>query len=105
MTNMIKEHKFISVCILAAVIVCAVTFAVCFSADDDKMQAEAKSIEETVQERAMQCYVIEDAYPESLSYLEKNYGLAVNKEDYKIIYIPYAENMPPEIKVIYKGPQ
>jgi len=23
-------------------------------------------------------------------------------EDYKIVYIPYAENLPPEVKVIYK---
>ena len=35
-------------------------------------------------------------------YLVDNYGLAVNMEDYKIVYIPYAENLPPEVKVIYK---
>ena len=45
--------------------------------------------------------MIEGAYPESLDYLVENYGLAVNTEDYRIIYIPYAENLPPEIKVIY----
>ena len=55
----------------------------------------------TVYARALQCYVIEGAYPESLDYLIENYGLAVNTDDYRIVYIPYAENLPPEIKVIY----
>ena len=50
-----------------------------------------------------QCYVIEKAYPESLSYLEENYGLAVNKEDYLIVYQLYAENQPPQIRVMYQG--
>ena len=105
MAKIIREHKFITICILAAVIACAVTFDVTFYTDEEEMQAEARSIEDAVKERALQCYVIEDAYPESLSYLEKHYGLAVNKEDYKIIYTPFAENMPPQIKAIYKGKQ
>ena len=103
MTRIIKKYKFISFCILVAVIACAVTFAAKFSTSEEDIRAKEKAIEETIKERAMQCYIIEDAYPESLSYLEKNYGLAVNKEDYKIIYAPFAENMPPQIKVIYKG--
>lgn len=103
MARIIKNHKFIFFCILAAVVICAVTFALVLGTDEEDMQAKEKAIEDTIRERAMQCYVIEDAYPESLAYLEKNYGLAVNKEDYKIIYAPFAENMPPQIKVIYKG--
>ena len=82
MTRIIKKHKFISFCILVAVIACAVTFAAEFSTSEEDIRAKEKAIEETIKERAMQCYIIEDAYPESLSYLEKNYGLAVNKEDY-----------------------
>lgn len=101
--RLIKEHKFISVLIVAAVIITVLGFVMAFSTSEEEMQKEAESIRKTIEERALQCYVIEDAYPESLSYLENNYGLAVNKEDYKIVYTPYAENMPPEIKVIYIG--
>ena len=36
-------------------------------------------------------------------YLEENYGLTVNKEDYLIVYDLFAENQPPQIKVIYQG--
>ena len=57
----------------------------------------------SVQKMALQCYVIEGAYPEGLEYLQENYGLTVNTEEYLIIYTPYAENLPPEVKVIYRG--
>ena len=71
--------------------------------DNDSFEEQAEAIKDAVSRRALQCYVIEGAYPESLDYLVENYGLAVNREDYKIVYIPYAENLPPEVKVIYKG--
>ena len=38
----------------------------------------------------------------AVNYIEENYGLAVNKKDYTVVYTPYAENQPPDIKVIYK---
>ena len=53
--------------------------------------------------RARQCYVIEGAYPQDLRYQEENYGLAVNHEEYLIVYNAFAENLPPEIRVKYKG--
>ena len=101
--KLIREHRFISVLVIAAVVITVLTFVMTFSSSEEDMNKEADSIRKTIEERALQCYVIEDAYPESLAYLEDNYGLAVNKKDFKIIYTPFAENMPPEIKVIYTG--
>ncbi len=99
----IKNHKFITACVLTAlIIICAVLFLVT-RRDEAEMQAQADSISEAIRERALQCFVIENAYPESLSYLEEHYGLTVNKRDFKIIYTPFAENLPPDIRVIYKG--
>ena len=88
--------------IIAAVILIAAVFAWAHKASEDSFEEQAEAIRDTVSRRALQCYVIEGAYPESLDYLVENYGLAVNREDYKIVYIPYAENLPPEVKLIYK---
>ena len=90
-----------AVAVIAAVIVIA---AVPFSgkARADEREDSIRSITETVQKMALQCYVIEGAYPEGLEYLEENYGLTVNTEEYLIIYTPYAENLPPEVKVIWR---
>ena len=101
--QLIRNHKFITVCVIAAIIlICSVCYAA-FSVTDAEIADRENAIRETVQERALQCYVIENAYPESLAYLEENYGLTVNKEDYLIVYDLFAENQPPVIKVIYKG--
>ena len=101
--QLIRNHKFITVCVIAAVIlICSVCHAA-FSVSAEEISEREDAIRETVQERALQCYVIENAYPESLSYLEENYGLTVNKKDFLIVYDLFAENQPPVIKVIYRG--
>ena len=99
----LRNHKFITPCIIAAIIAACIVLYAVFSVTDEEIADRENAIKETVQERALQCYVIENAYPESLAYLEENYGLTVNKEDYLIVYDLFAENQPPQIKVIYQG--
>ncbi|MBE6042515.1 MAG: hypothetical protein E7220_08375 [Clostridiales bacterium] len=93
-----------SIIILAAVIIILIAgiFAWANKAARDSLAEQTEAIRDAVYKRALQCYVIEGAYPESLDYLIENYGLAVNREDYKIVYIPFAENLPPEVRVIYR---
>ena len=101
--QLIRNHKFITACVIVAVIlICSVCYAA-FSVTDEEIAERENAIKESVQERALQCYVIENAYPESLAYLEENYGLTVNKKDFLIVYDLFAENQPPVIKVIYQG--
>ena len=100
--QIIRDHKFITICVILAVIACCVVLHAVFTVTDEDIAAREKAIEQTVRERALQCYVIENAYPESLAYLEENYGLTVNKEDYLIVYDLFAENQPPQIRVIYR---
>ena len=101
--QLIRNHKFITACgIVAVILICSVCYAA-FSVTDEEIAERENAIKETVQERALQCYVIENAYPESLAYLEENYGLTVNKKDFLIVYDLFAENQPPVIKVIYQG--
>ena len=71
----IREHKFITACIVLALLITAVTLTSLLRTDEADRKKRAESIEEAVRERVIQCYVIENAYPESLSYLEEYYGL------------------------------
>lgn len=99
--RLISKHRFLAAMILAAVILIAAVLVWAGISSRNSMANQTESIRDTIMSRALQCYVIEGAYPESLDYLKENYGLAVNTEDYRIVYIPYAENLPPEVKVIY----
>lgn len=59
----------------------------------------AEAIRTAVRNSALQCYVVEGAYPPDLKYLEDNYGLRVNTADYYIIYDAFAENQLPDVRV------
>lgn len=57
------------------------------------------SVKEAVERAALQCYVVEGAYPSDLEYLTENYGLAVNTRDFYIHYDAFASNLPPDVRV------
>ena len=95
-------RKLIITLIAAAVILIAATLVWAVSKANDNMADQTSSIRDTVRARALQCYVIEGAYPDDLSYLEEHYGLIINQKDYYIVYTPVAENIPPEVVVVYK---
>ena len=62
----------------------------------------AAEIRRTVENSARQCYVIEGVYPPDLEYLEQNYGLQINKNEFYVRYEIYASNQPPTVKVVGK---
>ncbi len=93
--------------LLAAVLVVLFLFALTvFSFSHmgrDVSEEGAAAIRETVRRSALQCYVVEGVFPPDLQYLEKNYGLQVNTEDYLVVYDCFASNLPPTIRVIARG--
>ena len=62
-------------------------------------EGSAAAIREAVQRSALQCYAVEGAYPSDLQYLEENYGLQVNREDFYVTYEAFASNLPPTVRV------
>ena len=60
------------------------------------------SVRNAILNSAKQCCAIEGAYPESLAYLEQNYGLVVNRNDYAITYEVFADNVMPDVVVLAK---
>ena len=52
---------------------------------------------------AVQCYALEGAYPQSLSYLEENYGVQVNHSRFIVSYEAYASNQLPAVAVLEKA--
>ena len=58
-----------------------------------------QSVRSAVMDAAVQCYVLEGAYPRSLAYLEENYGVQINHSRFIVSYEVYASNQTPEIAV------
>ena len=65
----------------------------------DLSESSELAIREAVQRSALQCYVVEGAYPPDLQYLEDHYGLQVNHENFYVTYEAFASNLPPTVRV------
>ena len=87
------------------ILVLAVIFiAVCVPVfRDDIRETGRAAVREAVLLSAVECYTLEGAYPESLEYLEKHYGLTVNKKEYIVTYEVFADNQLPTVQVLVRG--
>lgn len=84
--------------LMAAIMLLCAVLANAIVADVAKSNG-CEAVRNAVLRSSMQCCAVEGAYPATLSYLEKNYGLVVNHQDYVVLYDCVAENVPPVVKV------
>ena len=49
------------------------------------------------------CYAIEGRYPPDFAYLEKNYGVRVNRSKYLVDYQVFASNVKPAVQLLERG--
>lgn len=99
-----KKKKTGWIVFAAALLILAVLLLLVFKdSGRDVSEESAAAIRETVRRSAQQCYVVEGVYPPDLDYLEENYGLQINTEDFYVVYDIFASNLPPTIRVVSKG--
>lgn len=70
------------------------------SVTSETNRKEKESLQNAVIQSSVHCYSVEGAYPDSLDYLKKHYGLTWNEKKYKVSYVIVAKNIRPEVKVI-----
>lgn len=68
--------------------------------DDGRVSEDKKQLEDIINKAVVSCYSIEGAYPSSIEYVLKNYGIRYNDEEYVIKYEFYASNLMPDITVL-----
>lgn len=60
---------------------------------------ELELTKQAIHKSLIQCYAIEGIYPASLSYLEDNYYLTIDTDNYYVVYNSFSSNLMPEIDV------
>ena len=68
----------------------------------DISEEGAAAIKDVIVRAARQCYVVEGVYPPDLEYLQDNYGLHINTNDYYVTYDAFSSNLPPDVIVSIK---
>ena len=103
MRNIWNSHKRVSISMLLsiAVYMCVIVFVVVgiMSISKNSKSKEVEEITKQINKSISLCYAIEGFYPPNLEYLEENYGIDVNKEEYVVHYEIFASNIAPQIKV------
>ena len=61
---------------------------------------EKEILQNAIERSVTQCYALEGTYPSSLSYLEENYGLLYNKEQFFVDYQYIGDNLRPDVTII-----
>jgi len=61
-------------------------------------------LDESIRRAIVINYAIEGSYPESIAYLEDNYGIHIDRSKYVVHYSIFASNIMPDMSVIdYTG--
>ncbi len=97
-----NKRPLILIVILLIIISLMVLFLVFKDSGKDLSDESAMAIRDAVRKEALQCYVVEGVYPPDLDYLENNYGLKINREDFYVTYDTFASNLPPDVIVTPK---
>lgn len=61
--------------------------------------SEEESLRKSILQSAVHCYATQGFYPDSMDYLEENYGISYDKEKYLVSYEAFGSNMMPDITV------
>jgi len=72
------------------------------AADEARGGEGARVLEDGIRRAAVSCYAIEGRYPDTIAYLEENYGVYVDEEEYAVFYEVFAANIMPDVTVIEK---
>lgn len=103
-TSWLSRKKILLLCLallIAASILWGAVLAVS-SIKKDISQQTLTSIKNAVLRSAVQCYAVEGCYPQSLEYLEQNYGLQLNHKQYFVDYQVFASNVMPDVAVLLR---
>ena len=88
--------------VLALLILLVAALLIVWKPGRDLGDESAAAIREAIRRSALQCYAVEGVYPPNLQYLQDNYGLEVNTEDFYVTYDAFASNLPPAVRVTRK---
>ena len=94
-----KKWPIAVIILLLAALVVGGIFLFDKQSDAEAREEGAIAVKQAVEQSALQCYVVEGAYPESVEYLQDHYGLVINHEDYYVTYQAFSTNLPPTVKV------
>lgn len=98
-----KKHSILRAAVSSVVVFAAGISALMYglsSVSDSADTSQADSLKQAITRSAVHCYAMEGRYPESLDYLQEQYGIEWDETRYTVDYEIFGSNMMPSITVI-----
>ncbi len=95
-TFFVKLSEFIKQNIITLIVfalVLAALFSLMPDAREKSAQEDKRILKESIERAAIMCYALEGYYPESLDYIEQNYGILIDDERYFVVYEVLGSNL------------
>jgi hypothetical protein len=70
------------------------------AADEARSEESARILADSIRRAAVCCYAVEGSYPDTLDYLEENYGVYVDEAEFAVFYDVFASNIMPDVTVV-----
>ena len=100
-TAMVRKHRRNVVVGIVCALALAVALVLAFLAVGANAQEQgAMTMRNSILDAAKECCAVEGSYPSSLSHLEQEYGLMINRDNYVITYTWVADNIMPSVVVV-----
>lgn len=77
-------------------------FAALENLDGGQSKEGRRQLEASVRRASVACYSVEGIYPPDLDYMEKHYGLQIDRDRYTVFYEIFGSNLMPDITVLEK---
>jgi len=94
---------FLRAAVLPIIFTVAIMGMVVFGLRQTEASSSAEGLrilEDSLRRAVVMAYAIEGRYPESLEYIETNFGIHIDRTRYVVHYRVFASNILPEIAVI-----
>ena len=81
----------------------AVVGMIAFGLRQTEISSKAEGLrvlEESILRATVKCYAVEGSYPSNLAYIEKFYGVHIDRTKYVVDYDIFASNIMPSVMVI-----
>jgi len=104
-SNIFRKNifDFLRSAILPVIFTVAIMAMVGFGLRQTEASSSAEGLrilEDSLRRAVVMCYAIEGRYPESVEYIEENFGIFIDRTRYAVHYRVFASNILPEITVI-----
>jgi len=88
--------------VFVAIFACVCYLFTAFTSSLSTIQGEEglKITRDAVRRTSINCYAVEGVYPQSVEYMEENYGLSIDRGRYIVHYEVFASNIMPSVTVI-----